>query len=129
MTKSAKDKFVFWTPRVLSILFLLFLALFSLDVFDGNPGFWDALIGLFMHNIPVFVLAIALAIAWKREIVGAVFYALAGLAYIVSLMVGMRGDFQPFMVSWSVTIAGPAFVIAWLFYLGWRQRKKASKKP
>jgi hypothetical protein len=27
-------KFVYWAPRVLSILFILFLALFSLDVFD-----------------------------------------------------------------------------------------------
>lgn len=125
--KTSKDRLIYWVPRILSILFLLFLAMFSLDVFDGDYGFWGTLLGLFMHNIPVFVLAVVLAVAWKREIVGTVFFALAGLAYVVSLAVGMRGDFQPFMISWSVIIAGPAFLIAWLFHLGWRKRKAAKK--
>jgi len=125
--KTNKDRLIYWVPRILSILFLCFLALFSLDVFDGNYGFWGTLLGLFMHNIPVFVLAIVLAVAWKREIVGTVFFALAGLAYIVSVVVGMRGDFQPFMISWSFIIAGPAFAIAWLFWLGWRKRESVKK--
>ncbi|MFA5186103.1 MAG: hypothetical protein WC551_06445 [Patescibacteria group bacterium] len=122
--KLSKDKIIFWTPRILSILFLLFLAMFSLDIFDMNLDFWGTLVGLFMHNIPVFVLAIVLAIAWKHEIVGAIFYTLAGLAYIATLVVGMKGDFQPYMISWSLTIAGPAFLIAWLFFVGWRKKRR-----
>jgi len=123
------DKFIFWTPRVLSILFLLFLAMFSLDVFEENLGFWGTLLGLFMHNIPVFVLAIVLIIAWKRDLVGAVFYALAGLAYIVSLFT-RGGGFQPFMISWVVIISGPAFLIAGLFYAGWlKKRRTKGKRP
>ena len=44
------NKFIYWTPRVLSILFLIFLALFSLDIFEMNLGFWGTIVGLFMHN-------------------------------------------------------------------------------
>jgi hypothetical protein len=129
--KLSKDKLIFWTPRVLSILFLLFLAMFSLDVFDGNPGFWDALVGLFMHNIPVFVLAIVLAIAWKHEIVGAVFFALAGLVYIGLLAVSaFRNGFEPYMIGWSVNISGPAFLIGALFLAGWlKKRQPTTKQP
>lgn len=127
--KLFKDKLIFWTPRILSILFLLFLAMFSLDVFDEGLGFWGTLLGLFMHNIPVFVLAIVLAIAWKHEIVGAVFYALAGLAYIVSLFAGAKdGGFQPYMISWPFIISGPAFLIAGLFFAGWRKKRRLGRE-
>ena len=45
------NKFIFWTPRILAILFILFLALFSLDVFDGNYGFWGTILGLFISVV------------------------------------------------------------------------------
>jgi hypothetical protein len=120
--KIAKDKITYWMPRILSILFLLLLTMFSLDVLDEGLGHWDTLVGLFMHNIPVFALAVVLAIAWKRELVGVVFFALAGLTYIISLL--MRGGgFQLLMITWLIVISGPAFIIAWLFYLGWHKKK------
>lgn len=52
------NKYIFWTPRILSILFILFLAMFSLDIFEGNYGFWGTIVGLFMHNIPAMILLI-----------------------------------------------------------------------
>jgi len=130
MGKTA-DRLIFWTPRVLSILFLAFLAMFSLDIFDEGLGFWGTLLGLFMHNLPVIVLAIVLILAWKREIVGAIFYALAGLAYIGLLFSGtFHGGFQYYKISWIVMISGPAFLIAGLFYAGWlKKRKTITPKP
>ncbi|MDQ7815288.1 MAG: hypothetical protein RDU25_05815 [Patescibacteria group bacterium] len=120
---SKLDRFILWTPRILSILFLLFLATFSLDVFEEGLDFWGTLLGLFMHNIPVFVLAIVLTIAWKRKLIGAIFYTLAGFAYIGLLTANaVRGNFEFYMISWSIIIAGPAFVIAVLFYAGWRKK-------
>jgi hypothetical protein len=113
---------VYWTPRVLSILFILFLALFSLDVFDEHLGFWGTALGLFIHNIPSLVLLIVLLISWKREIVGGVAFILAGLLYIVSVL--MKNHFQWYMLSWSLIIAGPAFLIGILFIIGWRKKRK-----
>ena len=58
---------MFWMPRVAGILFVLFLSLFALDIFEMQLGFWGTIVGLFMHLIPSILLAIALFIAWKRE--------------------------------------------------------------
>ncbi len=115
------NKFVYWTPRIMSILFLLFLAMFSLDVFSSELTAWQILIGLFMHNIPVFILLVILIISWKHEIVGGITFILAGLTYIILLF---RNEFEWYMLSWSLIIAGPAFFIGILFIIGWLKKKK-----
>jgi len=128
MDKPRRDA-IFWIPRILSILFLLFLAMFSLDVFDGGYGFWGTLLALFMHNIPVFFLLTVLIIAWKHEIVGAIAYALAGLLYIGLLIYSAgRGNGEWYMLTWSIFISGPAFAIAALFLIGWHRKRKALQK-
>ena len=111
------SKFIYWTPRILSIIFLLFLALFSLDVFEGNYGFWGTIAGLFVHNIPAMILLIVLIISWKHEIVGGIVFILAGLAYIVLLL--MRNPFEWYTLVWAIQISGIAFLIGGLFLFGW----------
>jgi len=119
-TKRA-NKFIFWTPRILSILFILFLALLSLDVFAPGESAKDVAIGLFMHNIPVIILILVLIVSWKYEIVGGIAFILAGLAYIAWLF---TNPFELYMLFWSIQISGPAFLIGALFLIGWKQRKK-----
>jgi hypothetical protein len=116
------SKFIYWTPRIFSIVFILFLMLFSFDVFGNGYGFWGTLLAFLIHNIPVFILAILLVISWKYEIVGGITFILAGLLYIILL--ATRSNFEWYMLSWSMIIAGPAFFIGILFLIGWRQRKK-----
>ncbi len=105
----------------MSILFLLFLALFSLDIFEMNLGFWGTIVGLFMHNIPVFILTILLIISWRYEIVGGIVFILAGILYVTMLVINilMNPPYQWYMLSWSITIAGPAFFIGILFLITW----------
>ena len=125
MIKKQKfSKFVYWAPRIFSIIFLLFLAIFSLDVFDMKLGFWGTVLGLLMHNIPVFVLAAVLWISWRHEIVGGIAFIIAGLLYIASLF--FTRQFQWYMLAWIPIIAGPAFFIGILFLIGW---KKKARKP
>jgi len=76
------NKFIYWTPRILSIIFICFLTLFSFDVISPELSFGQIVLGLFMHNIPVFILLIVLIISWKHEIVGGVALILAGILYI-----------------------------------------------
>ena len=114
------SKFVYWTPRILSILFILFLAVFSFDVFDEGLGFWGTIVGLLIHNIPSFVLLAVTLVAWKREIVGAVAFVLAGLTYIALLPT--RGSFEWYMIAWVLEISGPAFLIGFLYWLNWKKR-------
>ena len=115
------NRFVYWTPRILSIIFILFLALFSLDIFDLKLGFWQTILGLFMHNLPALILLVVLLISWKYEIVGGIAFILAGLLYIIRLMMN---PFEWYMLSWSLTIAGPAFFIGILFFINWFKKKK-----
>lgn len=117
-----EHKFIYWTPRIMSILFILFLALFSLDEFGNGYSFWELILGLFMHNIPVFILIIILIISWKHEIVGGIAFCLAGLLYIATLF--MNPNFEGYMLSWSLTIAGPAFLVGILFFIGWFEKRK-----
>jgi|SRR3989344_5788174 len=118
---NSMNKYLYWIPRILSIIFILFLAMFSLDIFDGNYGFWGTILGLFMHNIPVFILSIILLISWKHEIVGGIVFILAGIFYIITLL--MNPKLEWYMLSWSLLIAGPAFLIGILFLLNWKFKK------
>ena len=110
-------KFIYWTPRILGIIFILFLMIFSLDVFEPGLTIWQIVIGLFMHNIPALFLSVVLIISWKHEIVGGIVFILAGLLYI--LILSLNRHFQWYMLSWSLIISGPAFFIGILFLLNW----------
>jgi len=64
---------LFWTPRVLCILYAVFLSLFALDVFDAGYGFWQAIAALLIHLIPVYIVIAVLVLAWHLSISGPLF--------------------------------------------------------
>jgi len=119
------SKSLYWTPRVLAIFFILFLAMFSLDVFDGNYGFWGTILELFMHNIPVFILTGILIISWKREWIAGIIFILGGILYIARLLTTILKN-EPhewYMLFWTLPISGPAFLVGILFLLNWYKKK------
>ncbi len=108
---------LYWTPRILTIVFILFLALFAFDVFEGDQNLIKKLGGFMIHLIPNFVLILILVVAWKHEWIGTIAFALAGIAYIV--MAWGKFPFATYLI-----ISGPLFLIAVLFWLNWTNRKK-----
>ena len=74
------EKTLFWTPRVLAILAIAFMFLFSFDSFSGNETFIRKTGGFLIHNIPVLILTVLLIVAWKSELAG-------GLLFCVSFLV------------------------------------------
>ena len=114
-------KIIYWTPRILSIIFIAFLVLFSLDIFDESLGFWGTVVGLFMHNIPALVLLVVLVISWKREWLGGIVFILAGILYIFLTLKRVPNISIAF--SWSLIIAGPAFLVGLLFLNDWFRKK------
>lgn len=111
---------LYWTPRILGILFLVFLSLFSLDIFEGGYGFWGTIVGLLMHNIPVFILAVVLWISWSYEIVGGTVFTLAGLAYAVMMWknAAMYPE-QSSMTASFLILSLPAWIVGGLFLANW----------
>lgn len=83
LKKRKVSKGLYWTPRLLSILFICFIAMFSLDVFSPGMSFGEIMLALLMHNIPTLVLVVILIISWNYEIVGGICFILAGMLYIV----------------------------------------------
>jgi hypothetical protein len=110
---------LFWTPRILSIVFIVFLSLFALDVFSEHLGFWRTVQGLAIHLIPSFVLILALILAWRWEWIGAAIYAAAGLIYVIWVASISRAVPPAVRLNWALVIAGPAFIIAGLFLVNW----------
>ena len=110
---------LYWTPRVLCILYAAFISIFAADVFGGGAGFWRTAVALLIHLIPTFLLIAVLVVSWRREWIGGVlFIALA------ALWVTWAWN-KPFF-GWVplLSIAGPLVVTGVLFLLNWRYRKE-----
>lgn len=114
------NKGLYWTPRVIGIIFVLFLALMSLDVFGPGQDFWQTTGALVLHLIPALILLAVLLVSWKYEIVGGVGFILAGLVYIGLLF---ASPFEWFKVVWALQISGIAFLVGILFLVGWKKKK------
>ena len=108
--------FLFWTPRVLCLLFAAFISLFALDVFGESRGFWQTALALLMHLIPTAILLAVLAVSWRWEWVGGVVFPALGLFYLVRFW----GRFH-----WSTyaLLAGPLLLLGVLFLLSWQQKR------
>ncbi len=93
----------------------MFLSLFSLDVFGEHRGFWETILALLIHLIPVYIVLIVLAVAWRWEWVGALLFNALAVYYVVS-------SWDRFGWSTCVIIAGPLVVVGVLFLLNWIYR-------
>lgn len=69
-----------WAPRITGILGILFLSLFSLDVYERGVPLTGIIIGFLIHNIPSFVLIIVLVVAWKHQRIGGYLFLAISLA-------------------------------------------------
>ena len=115
--KTVSKRLLYWVPRILTILFAVFVSVFAMDVFGEGLPFWRLMLALLMHLIPTFVVLIALALAWRWEWIGGVAYVGLGVFYIWSF----AGRF-PLLTY--VVIAGPLFLIGGLFAMNWMLRKE-----
>jgi hypothetical protein len=115
--KQPMKRLLLWLPRVLTILFAIFLSLFALDVFDEGFGFWGTVVALFMHLIPTWIVLGVLALSWRWEWVGTVAFAALGSLYAYFAV----GRGHP---EWTLVISGPLFLVGGLFLLNWLCRKQ-----
>jgi len=116
-----RKKLIFWFPRILIIIFALFLMIFSFDVFENCNGFTECFLYLMIHNIPSIILFILLAISWRYELFGAIVFGFFGLVGIVGIffeIVGMpEGEFNPIFIFLGVVFT----LVGILFYLSKNQ--------
>lgn len=103
-------KLLYWSPRMLAILFAIFISLFALDVFSEYKEISKILIAFLMHLVPTFITLIALFIAWRWGHIGGPIFIILGLVYIIMF----RGKGSP--LTYTI-ISGPLFLIGVFFII------------
>jgi len=106
---------LFWTPRILGILFAIFVSMFAFDVFDQGYGVWRTILALLINLVPAYLVIIALIVAWQREWLGAILFIALAVLYVV------WGWGRQSLVAYLV-IAGPLILVGGLFLLNWKYK-------
>jgi len=115
--KKITNQIVYWTPRVLAILFILLVSIFALDVFGEGYGLFKLIGALLIHSIPTFLLIAILIISWKWGKAGGIIFVLLGILYIIM-------TYHRFSLSVYLIMAGIPFLIGILFIVDSSLRKK-----
>jgi hypothetical protein len=105
-----------WMPRIACIIFILFISMFALDVFDQQAGFWRTAAGFLIHLLPSFVMTAVLALSWKRPLIGSVFFLISAFSYI------FLSHGRIYLI-----IAVPLLVISALFLIGWSMERSSGR--
>lgn len=128
MMKKLKP-FLYWLPRILCILAILFVSVFALDAFQPELTLWQQIQGFIMHLIPSFILLLFLLIAWKWELIGGIIFVLIGI--VLSPFVYMHNYNMNGSVWMSIGIIAmitfPFIIVGILFILGHRVNKNQAE--
>lgn len=100
-----------WFPRVLAIVFALFISVFALDSFDGHASFLEKLGHLLVHLIPTALVVGAMIVAWRYRIIGGLVFIMLGMAFTIHF--GTWKETELFlMFSVPLFVAGLCFIFS-----------------
>jgi hypothetical protein len=116
--------FIFWPPRLLSVLFIILLAWLSTGNLSVKMGWEQFLTNMFLYNIPTLIYMAILLISWEIEIVGGLAYLLTGAGY--SYYAGSLAGTKPWFpeIPWNLSIIIPLLLIGILFVINWFWKRK-----
>ena len=128
MNKSTK--ILYYTPRILCVIAILFISLFALDAFETGSTIWEQITAFLIHLIPSFILTILLIIAWKKELLGGILFLIISLVFspiIFKMNYNMNHSFWMSMgIIFLITI--PFAVVGILFIMShFRKRQNIEK--
>ncbi|MDD5032563.1 MAG: hypothetical protein PHC85_00375 [Candidatus Pacebacteria bacterium] len=113
----SQTSFSYWLPRVLTMLFVIFMGFVANAEIDSKYEYPDVLTASALHYIPTAIVAIAGAIAWRKEKLGAFAMVFLGLLYI-ALGWGSQS-------IWAfLAVSGPLFLIGAIFLRNDLENKK-----
>jgi hypothetical protein len=105
-------KILYWSPRIIGILAILFMGMFSLDCFDKYETFGKQLTCFSMHNIPTLVFVAAVIIAWKWEMIGGIIFILFFIAAGIFFN-SFTNNPASLLVIGPFLLAGILFILCW----------------
>jgi lysylphosphatidylglycerol synthetase-like protein (DUF2156 family) len=112
-------RLLYWSLRVITIAFAIFISLFALEAFNEVHGFWRVALAFLIDLVPALIVVGVLAAAWKWEWIGAVAFTLVAAWY-------SSGMLHRHHLSWPIflSIPLPLLLIAGLFLANWIERSK-----
>ena len=122
------EKIMYWLPRVICILAILFVSMFAADAFGPGMTFWEQLGGFIIHLIPSFILIGFLVVAWIWELTGGILLTLVGIGF--SLFIYFLNFQRTNSVSTSLKIVimiGIPFVIVGILFIVSHYMKKRNQ--
>ena len=96
---------MYWLPRILGIVMVLFLAIFAADAVG------EGVLAVFMHLVPAYILAIVFWVSWRSPKIGGPLYMLLGVWYIFGFGSNQHWTSQ-------LILGGIPILIGALFYFG-----------
>lgn len=99
-----------WFPRVLAIIYTLFIALLSFDVFSMDGSIIEKMGGLLIENIPTILLLIALFFAWKKPITGGAIFIVLSILFTFFFKTYQRWD-AFVLISFPLLLVGGLFLL------------------
>ena len=97
-----------WLPRLLAVLYALFLSLFAFDSWEG-VGFWEGLAGFIVHLLPVYLVAFALVVAWRWRAAGGLLFIALAAGFTVAF--GWREPETLLLLALPLVVIGGLFLL------------------
>jgi len=101
-----------WIARILMIGFILFLTVFSLDVFEIEATLLEQLGGFVMHSIPSLVLVAVLLVSWRNPLLGGILTLASAAA--LTLRFRIQGITELATLVLPLVVVGILFIAAYL---------------
>jgi hypothetical protein len=105
---------LFWMPRVVAILLVLFPTFFALNILNEDIAGGHMLLSVQVPLSPRLFLGAGVLLAWRWEWVGAVVFMGWALWYAMTT--------AGFVTAGCVSLGGVPFIVGLLFLLGWMYR-------
>lgn len=112
MTKRS-EKIIYWTPRIICYLFIIFISLFAFDAISPDKSLESNITGFAIKFIPTLVLIIILTLSVEIEIAGGLTFILLGFFYIFYFNTEFIWTYV--IMSGIPMIIGMLFIISYFF--------------
>ena len=122
----SKNKILFWLPRMLCILAILFVSMFALDAFDPGLSAWQQIKAFLIHLVPSFILFLLLVLAWNKELIGGIVFTIIGLFFTPFIYIHNYQMNHSIGVSTGIVlmITFPFILVGVLFMVNYRLKRK-----
>jgi hypothetical protein len=109
-------------PRIIMIAYILFLMLFSFDVFNLEGDVLEKIGGFIIHSAPSIAMAVLLGIFWNRPAISG--WVFIGAFVLLTLFFGTYEQMESFLV-----ISVPPLVSGVLFLAAAQTARRGEKDP